>query len=334
MNFLKFTFPQKNELNPDFSGDQNDMDVTFPKDLASPNAMKSSAEDCATIHGNQCLYSPTKVTSKDIHSNLEKGQRSQTQPGRRISGEKRIAIKANGYNLPPVEKDIVPSWWKVKTSNMASREVWSCAHCAAKLASKQILEEHMVKKHITKESAVCTICDRKVQEDASIFHHLAKHLTIKCPMCPADKISSLPELRLHVSSAHFGIEFCPVCKTKCESGEQFTEHIMNHQRFNDIRKCPACLTYCQLPKPNPNTGASPTYIASKHFVRHMVTKSCWKCCICLKRLSSHSAAKQHVDLAHKPTQFKHKYASCVYFVIVATEFFTNWNAIGLFLTKK
>ncbi len=23
----------------------------------------------------------------------------------------------------------------------------------------------------------------------------------------------------------------------------------------------------------------------------------------------------------------HKYANCVYFVIVATEFFTNWNAI-------
>ncbi len=26
-------------------------------------------------------------------------------------------------------------------------------------------------------------------------------------------------------------------------------------------------------------------------------------------------------------EFFHNYANCVYFVIVATEFFTNWNAI-------
>ncbi len=40
--------------------------------------------------------------------------------------------------------------------------------------------------------------------------------------------------------------------------------------------------------------------------------------------------------------YKSTYANCVYFEIVATEFFTNWNAIeglgrgdlGLFLTKK
>ncbi len=214
--------------------------------------------------------------------------------------------KKNGseYNEPPVDKEIVISNEIVAADETVSQEIWPCFHCVAVVSSRPLLREHLIKEHITKEPALCMVCGALLQEDESMYDHLEQHLTMKCPVCNEENIGTFTELKLHVENAHTGNQTCPVCEENVESGRDFSEHIVNHQRAKDTRRCPVCRHYSTLPRKDSKSTSSYTtkisYIFGKHFVRHMVTKSCWKCGICSKLLSTHVSAKEHVTLTHMP----------------------------------
>ena len=163
-------------------------------------------------------------------------------------------------------------------------EIWECPYCATKLTSRQMLKMHMFEEHIVQECAQCVICEAKVEENATVFSHLAQHLTMRCPICNLEDLPTAAELKLHVENAHTGDMSCPLCGVKFESVGDFAAHIVDHQKSNDRRKCPTCSHYNILP--------------GKHFVQHMVTKSTWKCGICLIRITKYGAAQDHMKLAH------------------------------------
>ncbi len=163
-------------------------------------------------------------------------------------------------------------------------EIWECPYCATKLTSRQMLKMHMFEEHIVQECAQCVICEAKVEENETMFSHLAQHLTMRCPICNLENIPTIADLKLHVENAHTSNMSCPFCVVKFESVEDFADHIVDHQKSNDRRKCPTCSHYNVLP--------------GKHFVQHMVTKSTWKCGICLTRITKYRAAQDHMKLAH------------------------------------
>ncbi len=267
--------------------------------------VKASVWKCniclAQISGHQAAKEHAST-----HLDLEgQGQRSPSQLGpNELNIEKASPNKVNGYYGPPVDKEI--PFVQVKINDELSvREVWPCEHCDTVWASRPLLQQHMVEKHITKESAVCAICGAEVEENETLFDHLEQHLTMKCPLCNVDDLGSFSDLKQHVINEHSPLNICTICGTMFESAESFAYHIVCHQKLKDSRKCPVCLHYSTVPRKDAKC-ITPSYVMSLHFPKHMVTRACFKCGICMKRYNKYPAAKEHILLAHKPPRSKHR----------------------------